>query len=141
MDNGVMPSQGVIPPPQDGSIHQFAAKVLIVNEEDAEKWEEGFLENAGPSSPESVGGYASGTNHVLPTYGYAGMYIMKSYRLLELSDYELQSLKARPRVDVNPIADDVRTRGDAAARQFLDGAVKEALDVAYNNIYAFHAAQ
>jgi len=25
-------------------------------------------------TPESVGDYASGTNHVLPTYGYARMY-------------------------------------------------------------------
>lgn len=28
----------------------------------------------GKWSPESVGDYASGTNHVLPTYGYASMY-------------------------------------------------------------------
>lgn len=28
----------------------------------------------GQWSPESVGDYASGTNHVLPTYGYARMY-------------------------------------------------------------------
>ena len=27
-----------------------------------------------PWTPESVGDYASGTNHVLPTYGYARMY-------------------------------------------------------------------
>jgi phosphoribosyl-ATP pyrophosphohydrolase/phosphoribosyl-AMP cyclohydrolase/histidinol dehydrogenase len=28
----------------------------------------------GPYSPESCGDYASGTNHTLPTYGYARMY-------------------------------------------------------------------
>ena len=28
----------------------------------------------GPWTPESVGDYCSGTNHVLPTYGYAGSY-------------------------------------------------------------------
>lgn len=28
----------------------------------------------GQWTPESVGDYASGTNHVLPTYGYAKMY-------------------------------------------------------------------
>jgi histidinol dehydrogenase len=28
----------------------------------------------GPWTPESVGDYASGTSHVLPTYGYARMY-------------------------------------------------------------------
>ena len=38
-----------------------------------------MLDNAGSIflgrwTPESVGDYASGTNHVLPTYGYARMY-------------------------------------------------------------------
>ncbi|OUZ99375.1 Histidinol dehydrogenase [Macleaya cordata] len=28
----------------------------------------------GPWTPESMGDYASGTNHVLPTYGYSRMY-------------------------------------------------------------------
>ncbi|KAJ1394898.1 Histidinol dehydrogenase, conserved site [Sesbania bispinosa] len=51
----------------------YAPEHLIVNVKDAEKWE-GFIENAGPWTPESVGDYASGTNHVLPTYGYARMY-------------------------------------------------------------------
>ncbi|XP_010535563.1 PREDICTED: histidinol dehydrogenase, chloroplastic-like [Tarenaya hassleriana] len=56
----------------------YAPEHLIVNVKDAEKWE-GFVENAGsvflgPWTPESVGDYASGTNHVLPTYGYARMY-------------------------------------------------------------------
>ncbi|KAF2310748.1 hypothetical protein GH714_016885 [Hevea brasiliensis] len=51
---------------------------LIVNLKDSEKWEN-FIENAGSVflgqwTPESVGDYASGTNHVLPTYGYARMY-------------------------------------------------------------------
>ncbi|MED6148981.1 hypothetical protein PIB30_058083 [Stylosanthes scabra] len=66
-------------------------------------------------------------------------------------------LKARPRVGfssvfavVNPIVDDVSTRGDATATKYtwkfekakLGKAVEfEAFDVAYNNIYAFHAAQ
>ncbi|PIA49542.1 hypothetical protein AQUCO_01300383v1 [Aquilegia coerulea] len=51
----------------------YAPEHLIVNVQNAEKWE-GFIENAGPWTPESVGDYASGTNHVLPTYGYARMY-------------------------------------------------------------------
>ncbi|THG22317.1 hypothetical protein TEA_010000 [Camellia sinensis var. sinensis] len=56
----------------------YAPEHLIINVEDAEKWES-FVENAGsvflgPWTPESVGDYASGTNHVLPTYGYARMY-------------------------------------------------------------------
>ncbi|PAN16262.1 hypothetical protein PAHAL_3G049000 [Panicum hallii] len=96
---------------------------------------------------------------------------MKSYRLSELSDAELRGLKARPRIDfssifgtVNPIVEDVRVRGDAAVKDYtekfdkvtlddvvvcvidlpdaeLDPAVKEAFDVAYDNIYAFHVSQ
>lgn len=96
---------------------------------------------------------------------------MKSYKLSELSLAEVESLKARPRIDfssifgiVNPIIDDVRGRGDAAVKDYtekfdkvkldkvvenvselpdpeLDAAVKEAFDVAYDNIYAFHVAQ
>ncbi|CAM8994736.1 hypothetical protein QQ045_008499 [Rhodiola kirilowii] len=96
---------------------------------------------------------------------------MKSYRLSELSHNEVDSLKARPRIDfssifsiVQPIVDDVRCRGDLAVKEYtarfdkvqlddivievaemadpeLDATVKRAFDVAYENIYAFHAAQ
>ncbi|XP_062096834.1 histidinol dehydrogenase, chloroplastic isoform X2 [Humulus lupulus] len=96
---------------------------------------------------------------------------MKSYKLSELSLSEVENLKARPRIDfssifttVNPIVDDVRKRGDSAVRDYtakfdkvdldktvvsvselpdpeLDPVVKEAFDVAYDNIYAFHFAQ
>ncbi|PSS04949.1 Histidinol dehydrogenase [Actinidia chinensis var. chinensis] len=96
---------------------------------------------------------------------------MKSYRLSELTEDEVNGLKARPRIDfssifdkVQPIVDDVRFRGDAAVKDYtarfdkveldnivenvadlpdpeLDVSVREAFDVAYNNIYAFHAAQ
>ncbi|KAH8953794.1 hypothetical protein BDL97_08G045200 [Sphagnum fallax] len=56
----------------------YAPEHLIVNVEDAELWLD-HLDNAGSVflgrwTPESVGDYASGTNHVLPTYGYARMY-------------------------------------------------------------------
>ena len=49
-----------------------------MNCEDAETWLP-LLDNAGSIflgrwTPESVGDYASGTNHTLPTYGYARMY-------------------------------------------------------------------
>ncbi|KAM7263554.1 hypothetical protein ACFE04_001237 [Oxalis oulophora] len=58
--------------------NMYAPEHLIINVKDAENWES-FIENAGsvflgPWTPESVGDYASGTNHVLPTYGYARMY-------------------------------------------------------------------
>ncbi|CAN1839060.1 Histidinol dehydrogenase, chloroplastic [Linum perenne] len=96
---------------------------------------------------------------------------MKSYRLSDLSPVEVEGLKARPRIDftsifsvVNPIVDDVRTGGDAAVKEYtakfdkvnldsvvmnvselptpeLDANVREAFDVAYDNIYAFHLAQ
>ncbi|XP_074580131.1 histidinol dehydrogenase, chloroplastic isoform X2 [Curcuma longa] len=96
---------------------------------------------------------------------------MKSYKLSDLTHNEVKSLKARPRIDfssifsiVDPIVDDVRCRGDASVIDYtarfdkvvldkvvelvsdlpdpeLDPAVREAFDVAYNNIYAFHAAQ
>ncbi|XP_006851840.2 histidinol dehydrogenase, chloroplastic isoform X2 [Amborella trichopoda] len=56
----------------------YAPEHLIINVQNAEMWES-FIENAGSVflgqwTPESVGDYASGTNHVLPTYGYARMY-------------------------------------------------------------------
>lgn len=56
----------------------YAPEHLIVNVEGAEGWLPD-LDNAGSvflgrHTPESVGDYASGTNHVLPTYGYARMY-------------------------------------------------------------------
>ncbi|KAG4946139.1 hypothetical protein JHK87_042146 [Glycine soja] len=96
---------------------------------------------------------------------------INSYRLSNLTPSELQSLKSRPRIDfssifsvVNPIVDDVHKRGDAAVKEYtskfdkveldkvvevvselpdpvLDPPIKEAFDVAYDNIYAFHAAQ
>ncbi|GAQ82747.1 histidinol dehydrogenase [Klebsormidium nitens] len=58
--------------------NDYAPEHLIVNVEDAEDWLPN-LTNAGSVflgrwTPESVGDYASGTNHVLPTYGYARMY-------------------------------------------------------------------
>ncbi|KAG2534746.1 hypothetical protein PVAP13_9NG080700 [Panicum virgatum] len=108
---------------------------------------------------------------VLKTRGLTPSSAMKSYRLSELSDADLSGLKARPRIDfssifgtVNPIVEDVRVRGDAAVKDYtekfdkvtlddvvvlvsdlpdaeLDPAVKEAFDVAYDNIYAFHVSQ
>ncbi|MCO5573840.1 hypothetical protein L7F22_027615 [Adiantum nelumboides] len=98
-------------------------------------------------------------------------YRMKTYKLSELNDAELRGLRERPRIDfssifkiVNPIVEDVRSQGDSAVIDYttrfdgvkmdtvlelvadlpdpkLDADVKAAFDVAYNNIYAFHAAQ
>jgi histidinol dehydrogenase len=53
----------------------------------------------GPWTPESVGDYASGTNHVLPTYGFARAYsglgveqFMKSITFQEVTRAGLERL-------------------------------------------------
>lgn len=58
--------------------NEYAPEHLIINCGDAESWLP-LLQHAGSVflgryTPESVGDYASGTNHTLPTYGYARMY-------------------------------------------------------------------
>ena len=58
--------------------NEYAPEHLIINAADAERLAE-RVENAGsvfigPYSPESAGDYASGTNHTLPTSGYAKAY-------------------------------------------------------------------
>jgi len=58
--------------------NRYAPEHLIVQCEKVESYIDD-IQNAGsvflgPWSPESVGDYASGTNHTLPTYGYARMY-------------------------------------------------------------------
>ncbi len=59
-------------------LNRYAPEHLILNLEHAEKWAE-KVTNAGSVflgayTPESVGDYASGTNHTLPTNGNARMY-------------------------------------------------------------------
>ncbi len=56
----------------------YAPEHLIVQCNNAEKWKD-YILNAGSVffghwTPESAGDYASGTNHTLPTYGYARMF-------------------------------------------------------------------
>ncbi len=56
----------------------YAPEHLILQVQDPERWAR-EVQHAGsvflgPWSPESAGDYASGTNHVLPTYGYARSY-------------------------------------------------------------------
>jgi histidinol dehydrogenase len=53
----------------------------------------------GPWTPESVGDYCSGTNHVLPTYGYASRYsslgltdFLRSMTVQELTPAGLQAI-------------------------------------------------
>jgi histidinol dehydrogenase len=59
-------------------VNAYAAEHLIIASDDAEKWGR-EVTNAGSVflghyTPESVGDYASGTNHTLPTNGYARAY-------------------------------------------------------------------
>lgn len=58
--------------------NQYAPEHLIVQCKNAEDWADS-IDNAGSVflghwTPESAGDYASGTNHTLPTYGYARMF-------------------------------------------------------------------
>jgi histidinol dehydrogenase len=56
----------------------YAAEHLIINCSDAARWLPEISTAGsvfvGPWTPESLGDYSSGTNHVLPTYGYANAY-------------------------------------------------------------------
>lgn len=65
----------------------YAPEHLILNCLDAESLLEGVTAAGsvfvGPWTPESLGDYASGTNHVLPTYGYA-----RAYSGLGVSDFQ-----------------------------------------------------
>lgn len=83
--------------------NDYAPEHLIINVEKAEKYLN-KIKNAGSVfigeySPESVGDYASGTNHSLPTYGYAkaigGVSVesfMKTMTLQKLSKKGLQNI-------------------------------------------------
>jgi histidinol dehydrogenase len=95
---------------------------------------------------------------------------MKTYDYSELSQEEIRELLKRPKIDftsifqtVQPILDSVEHEGDEAikkyTRQFddvnldsvvinpkevevsLDKETKEAIDIAFNNIFRFHKAQ
>ncbi len=83
--------------------NQYAPEHLIINTEDPHRILDSVM-NAGSVflgqwSPESVGDYASGTNHTLPTYGYARMYsgvstdtFLKQITVQELSPSGLRAL-------------------------------------------------
>lgn len=83
--------------------NKYAPEHLIVNIRNAEEHQEKIL-NAGSVffgqlTPESVGDYASGTNHTLPTYGYAKMYsgvslnsFLKSITMQTLSEEGIRNI-------------------------------------------------
>lgn len=83
--------------------NKYAPEHLIINCENADKFVEQVRSAGsvflGRLAPESVGDYASGTNHVLPTYGYAHMYsgvsvdsFMKRITVQSLTKQGLQSI-------------------------------------------------
>lgn len=83
--------------------NRYAPEHLIVQCQNAEEWQDHII-NAGSVflghwTPESAGDYASGTNHTLPTYGYARMYsgvsvdsFLKQITLQQLSKEGLKNL-------------------------------------------------
>lgn len=80
--------------------NQYAPEHLIVQTRDAKSLLN-TITNAGsifvgPWSPESAGDYASGTNHVLPTYGYARNYsslgLLDFYRRYTVQELSRQGL-------------------------------------------------
>ncbi len=62
----------------------------------------------GPWAPEAIGDYCSGTNHVLPTYGYA-----RSYSSLGVSDFlrsmTVQTLTPDGFQKIGPVAEQLAT--------------------------------
>lgn len=85
--------------------NQYAPEHLIIQTSD----DQGLLSKltnaasifVGPYTPESAGDYASGTNHVLPTYGYS-----RNHSSLSLADfyrrYTVQTLTAAGMRDLGP---------------------------------------
>jgi histidinol dehydrogenase len=83
--------------------NRYAPEHLILQVDDARRWL-GDVDAAGsvflgPWTPESIGDYCSGTNHVLPTYGYANRYsslglgdFLRSMTVQEVSAEGLKAL-------------------------------------------------
>ncbi|MDX1563599.1 MAG: histidinol dehydrogenase, partial [Gammaproteobacteria bacterium] len=87
--------------------NRYAPEHLILQLEAARRWLDS-IESAGsvfvgPWTPESVGDYCSGTNHVLPTYGYASRYsslgLGDFLRTMTVQELSTDGLKA-----IGPIA-------------------------------------
>jgi len=88
--------------------NDYAPEHLIVQTRDPRALLDGIL-NAGSVflgawSPESMGDYCSGTNHVLPTYGYA-----RAYSGLSITDFQkrmtVQELTADGLRNLGPVAE------------------------------------
>lgn len=82
--------------------NRYAAEHLILSMENAERWLP-VVQSAGSVflghwSPETLGDYCSGTNHVLPTYGYArsvsGLCVSDFQKSISVQNCTLRGLKS-----------------------------------------------
>ena len=114
--------------------NEYAPEHLIVHMEDSEKYLN-QIQSAGsvflgPYSPESVGDYASGTNHVLPTYGYA-----RSYSGVSLDSFKksitVQSLSKEGLLKIGPVVEKLAETERLDAHKF---AVSVRLDEIRKNV-------
>lgn len=89
--------------------NRYAPEHLIIQFKNASQYIDN-INNAGsifigPWAPESVGDYCSGTNHVLPTYGFA-----RAYGGLSVADFQKQlTVQELTRAGLNALAPTVRT--------------------------------
>ncbi|MEE8543047.1 MAG: histidinol dehydrogenase [Gammaproteobacteria bacterium] len=107
----------------------YAPEHLILQVENPRAWLDGIQAAGsvflGPWAPETVGDYCSGTNHVLPTYGFA-----RSYSSLGVNDFlrsmTVQELTPAGLETVGPIAE---TLADLEGLDAHSRAVRQRLDV------------
>jgi len=86
----------------------YAPEHLIIQTEDPRSWLDGIRHAGsvflGPWTPESVGDYCSGTNHVLPTYGFArntsGLGVDAFVKLMTVQQLNPEGLRS-----VGPVAE------------------------------------
>jgi len=89
--------------------NRYAAEHLIIQVQNPRQYID-LIKNAGsvflgPWTPESVGDYCSGTNHVLPTYGFA-----RNYSGLAVRDFQKQlTFQELSREGLDGLAPTVRT--------------------------------
>ncbi len=110
-------------------INAYAPEHLILSMADARAFAR-EIRNAGSvflgyHTPESVGDYASGTNHTLPTYGYARQYsgvsldsFVKKMTFQELSAEGLRNLG--PTVEILAEAEQLRAHRNAVSLRLAD---------------------
>ncbi len=110
VDESMRHSRVIVVPDIDTAMavsNEYAPEHLIIQTRDARallpRVESAGSVFVGEWSPESMGDYCSGTNHVLPTYGYA-----RSYSGVSLADFQkritVQELSAAGLRDLGPTA-------------------------------------